>query len=70
MPDGWTISEAAGHLHPPIPRRELARRLSVVPPVGTLYGGRGRRAKVYPVREIMRAHAEWVRERATRVADH
>ena len=61
MPDGWTISEAAGCLDPPIPRRELARRLSVVHPVGTLYGRRGRRAKVYPIREILRVHAGWVR---------
>lgn len=63
MPDGWTITEAAGQLHPPIPRRELARRLSAVHPVGALYGRRGRRAKVYPLREILLVHARWVRER-------
>ena len=63
MPDGWTITEAAGQLHPPIPRRELARRLSAVHPVGALYGRRGRRPKVYPLRAIMEIHARWVRER-------
>lgn len=57
-----TLADAAVAMRPPIPRRELARRLKDVAPVGTRYGGRGRRAKLYPVAEIMRAHAAWVRE--------
>jgi hypothetical protein len=58
-----TITDAAQAMIPPIPRRELARRLRDVPAVGTEYGRRGRRAALYPVDAIMRAHAEWVRER-------
>lgn len=63
MPDGWTISEAMHHLHPPMKRRELARLLNAmgVPPVGTLYGRKGRRPRVYPIRAILQAHAAWVR---------
>jgi hypothetical protein len=58
-----TLTEAAEVLDPPMPRRELARRLKQVPPAGSVYGKRGRRAALYPAREIMRVHAEWVRER-------
>ena len=50
-------------MDPPMPRRELARRLAKVAPTGTAYGRRGRRAKTYPVAAILRAHADWVRER-------
>lgn len=58
-----TITDAAQAMRPPIPRRELARRLRDVATVGTEYGRRGRRAALYPVDAIMRAHAEWVRDR-------
>lgn len=58
-----TLTEAAAALDPPIPRRELARRLRGVATVGSLYGRRGRRAALYPVDAIMRAHAEWVLSR-------
>jgi hypothetical protein len=61
---GMTITDAAQAMSPPIPRRELARRLRDVAAVGTEYGRRGRRAALYPVDAIMRAHAEWVRERS------
>jgi hypothetical protein len=64
---GMTITDAAQAMSPPIPRRELARRLRDVATVGTKYGRRGRRAALYPVDAIMRAHAEWVNGRmATR----
>jgi hypothetical protein len=58
---GWTISEAVGQLHPPIERRELARRLAWagVVPCGTKHGRMGRRPKSYPISEIMRVHAAW-----------
>ena len=59
----WTLTEAAETLDPPMPRRELARRLKGVAPVGATYARRGRRASTYPVSAIMRAHAEWVREK-------
>ena len=59
---GLTISDAAVAMRPPIPRRELARRLKDVAAVGTDYGRRGRRAALYPVDAIMRAHAQWVRD--------
>lgn len=58
-----TLADAARAMTPPIPRRELARRLAGVPPVGTVYGRRGRRAKTFPVAEIFKAHAGWLRER-------
>lgn len=61
-----TISDAVEALDPPIPRRELARRLKGIAPVGTQHGRRGRRAKLYPVAAIMVAHAEWVRSKDTR----
>ena len=61
-----TLTEAASVLDPPMPRRELARRLKHVPPRSTVYGRRGRRAAEYPVDEILRAHAEWVRTVAHR----
>lgn len=61
---GLTISDAAEAMRPPIPRRELARRLHDVAPLGSRYGPRGRRAALYPVEAIMRAHAEWVRARS------
>lgn len=56
-----TVGDAAQAMSPPIPRRELARRLTDVAPVGTQYRRRGRPAALYPVAAIMRAHAEWVR---------
>lgn len=62
---GLTISEAAEAMRPPIPRRELARRLKNVAAVGAQYGRRGRRAALYPIEAVMRAHAEWVREQET-----
>lgn len=58
-----TLGDAAEAMTPPIPRRELARRLKGVAPAGAQYGRRGRRAALYPVDAIMRAHAEWVREK-------
>lgn len=65
---GWvssmTISDAAGAMDPPMPRRELARRLKDVAPVGTQHGRRGARARLYPITEIMLAHAAWVRDRS------
>ena len=61
MAAGMTLSDAAAAMNPPIPRRELARRLKNVATVGTEYGRRGRRAALYPVDAIMRAHADWVR---------
>ena len=57
-----TIDEAAQAMTPPMPRRELARRLKNVAPVATIYGRRGRRPKAYPVADILRAHADWLRE--------
>lgn len=59
-----TLSDAAEAMCPPIPRRELARRLKDAATVGTNYGRRGRRAALYPVDAIMRAHAAWVKERS------
>jgi hypothetical protein len=53
-------------LDPPIPRRELARRLKDVAPCGSEFGRKGRRPKLYPVKEIMLAHADWVRSLANR----
>lgn len=61
---GMTVTEAAAAMSPPIPRRELARRLRDVAPVGTQYGRRGRRAATYSVDEILQAHARWMRERS------
>lgn len=61
--NGLTLSDAAAVLQPPIPRRELARRMRDVADCGSAYGRRGRRAALYPVTALMRAHAEWVRER-------
>ena len=63
-----TLADAAAAMQPPIPRRELARRLREVAPVGSVYGRRGRRAALYPLAEILRAHAEWVRSRSCPVA--
>lgn len=65
---GWTITEAVDHLHPPIERHELARRLKAacVQSCGTKHGRLGRRPKSYPIGEIMRVHAEWQRERQAR----
>jgi hypothetical protein len=64
MAEGWTITEAVGQLHPPIRRWDLARALRHVEPVGVRHGRLGRKAAVYPIAEIMRVHAEWVRDRA------
>jgi hypothetical protein len=61
---GMTLADAAAAMRPPIPRRELARRLSGVVAVGTQYGRRGRRPRLYSIEAIMHAHAEWVRERS------
>lgn len=58
-----TLTEAAGALDPPMPRRELARRLADVAPLGSVYGRRGRRARTYPAEAIMRAHADWMNDR-------
>lgn len=60
---GMTITDGAAAMVPPMPRRELARRLAGVRPVGKRYGTRGRRAAAYPVGEILKAHAAWLRER-------
>jgi hypothetical protein len=56
---GLTLAEAVQVLDPPMPRRELARRLKDVAPCGSTYGRRGRRAAVYPIDAIMRVHAAW-----------
>lgn len=61
---GWTITEAVGQLHPHISRRELARLLAEAKPIGVRRGGVGRRGAVYDIKDIMRAHAEWVRSKA------
>lgn len=58
-----TLREASEAMDPPIPRRELARRLRDVPPVSRVYGRRGRRPAEFPLDAIMRAHAGWVRDR-------
>lgn len=57
-----TVREAAEAMRPPIPRRELARRLKGVQPVGQVAGRLGRRPALYPLAAIMRAHTDWVRE--------
>jgi hypothetical protein len=67
MPGALTISDGAKAMRPPMPRRELARRLKHVAPVGTQYGRAGRRAATYPVAEILKAHAAWVRDRREQV---
>jgi hypothetical protein len=59
---GMTITEGAAAMSPPMPRRELARRLKDVAPSGTQYGRRGRRATLFPVDEILKAHADWMRK--------
>lgn len=59
-----TVGDAARAMTPPIPPRELARRLKDVAPVGKEYGRkRGRRPNLYPIGEIFKAHAAWVKER-------
>jgi hypothetical protein len=60
MADGWTIDEAVEALHPPIPRRELARLMEDVRPLRYRWGRPGRRPAVYPVDALMTAHADWV----------
>jgi hypothetical protein len=60
---GMTLTEAARVMDPPIPRRELQRRLAGVQPVGKRYGYRGRTPALYPIAAIFKAHADWVRER-------
>jgi hypothetical protein len=60
---GLTVAEGAAAMQPPMPIRELSRRLKGVAPIGSTFGRRGRRARTYPVADIMRAHADWVRER-------
>lgn len=60
---GLTITDGAKAMTPPMPRRELARRLKDAAPVGTQYGRRGARARLYAVADIMKAHAEWMRGR-------
>lgn len=64
MTAALTVTEGAAAMRPPMPRRELARRLEGTPPVGTRYAARGRRGRTYPVAAIMEAHAAWVREKA------
>lgn len=69
---GMTVTDAAAAMSPPIPRRELARRLKDVATVGSQYGRRGRRAALYPIDAIMKAHAAWVRDvggRSSRVPE-
>lgn len=61
-----TLAEAARAMTPPMPRRELARRMKDVRAVGAVYGRRGRRAATYPVADILRAHTEWLRDHAER----
>jgi hypothetical protein len=56
----WTISEAAGHLDPPISRRTLAQLLTDVRPAGTRKGRRGAPAATYAVADIMDVHRDWV----------
>lgn len=56
----WTIAEAVEHLDPPIKRRTLAALLADVPPAGTQYGRKGRRAQLYPVAAVMEIHRDWV----------
>lgn len=63
MPAGMTLHEAALAMTPPIPRRELARRLKGVKPVGEVWGRTGRRPRLYPVGAIFQAHAAWMAER-------
>lgn len=60
---GMTLTEAARVMDPPIPRRELQRRLKHVEPLGKRWGYPGRRPALYPVAAILLAHADWVRER-------
>jgi hypothetical protein len=69
MSSALTISEAAAVLAPRIPRRELARRMQGVPPVGARYGGPGRRASTYPLTTMMQVHAAWVREKLGHLPD-
>jgi hypothetical protein len=64
---GMTVEEAAQAMVPPIPRRELARRLKDVPPIGAVWGRKGRRPKTYPVDAIFKAHAAWVHDRTADV---
>jgi hypothetical protein len=64
-----TITDAAAVMSPPIPRRELARRLRDVQPVGTQWGGQGRRPRTYPVAAILEAHAAWCRENVRHLQD-
>jgi hypothetical protein len=59
---GLTITEGAAAMTPPMPRRELARRLKGVAPMGQTWGRKGRRPTTYPVDAILRAHAEWLGE--------
>ena len=61
-----TLREGAAAMTPPMPRRELARRLKEVDPVGHVAGRLGRRPALYPVVTIMQAHAAWVKETAQR----
>jgi hypothetical protein len=61
---GWTIDEAVETLDPPIRRRTLVSLMRGVAPVGTVYGRRGRRPKLYPVAAFARVHGEYVRRRA------
>ena len=61
---GMTITDGAAAMVPPMPRRELARRLRGVAAIGQTYGAKGRRAAAYPVGEILKAHAAWLREKA------
>lgn len=63
MAGGLTITEGAAAMTPPMPRRELARRLKGVTPLGETWGRKGRRSAIYPVGAILQAHAAWLRER-------
>lgn len=69
MPQGMTVTEGAAAMSPPMPRRELARRLRGVEPVGTVWARKGRRPALYPVGEIFKAHRQWLAEQASHVHD-
>lgn len=64
---GLTITDAADAMTPPMPRRELARRLRDVKPIGRAWGRKGRRAATYDPADILRAHAAWVKESRTMI---
>ena len=62
MTAAMTVTEGAAAMSPPMPRRELARRLQGVEPVGAVWARRGRRPATYPVDAIFKAHRQWLAE--------